>query len=278
MRNSEWSLDDKARIEIKSIVSNSKLYKSESFNKLAISTYTDSFIKKINNEYEKFKYDKSDDRYETGLGNLISDFRDDPNTIEKIKISIDRFFRNRMVLENDTMNPVFKTIALRLESKNEGVRGFYNGGIMRVREIAEDHIDLEKISYVLRADNLDSFLNKLFLKLKEGGFINTKTKDIDFLKAFTGKPLEEIYEKIKWEKTKKSCVYFICQLLKLKIPYTQIEHPFESEEKNYSKKLEYLFQDRKGNPIKEAYKLKDKLKEGVSEEVSELDKILKSLK
>ncbi len=165
-----------------------------------------------------------------------------------MEIATLRYFRNRLTVESKQSEDIFNVVYKKLEklyvlpNENHPLQAW---------EIDEngkpiDHIESDTLgnsylcSYVWLGNNVNDDLNKLFIELKNNNFIADDTDTVSFLSAFNGVEISKIENKIKWNGSKKLCVYFINQLL---------QEPKHIEEKNMWSKLENLFIDKEGEPM-----------------------------
>ena len=216
-----------------------KSYFKDKFGEEARMSFRLQYMQRLNKSFRTIMHNPTIENVETQLSILTARFSDDEKIHTGMMRVTCRYWRNIMTLENLQHLDVFPHIYKKCEDL----------------DAPETKISgLDEVSYTITNDNIEQVIKCLYLRLKQNRCISDDTKFSVFSNAFTGKPLNEITERIKWIRSKKLCVYFICQLLKIDLvgethKLDQLEHSIETEEYHYWKKLEHLFKDKNGESM-----------------------------
>ena len=229
-------------------------YFKDKFGEEARLSFALDFMQRLNKSFRTIMSNPTEDTVEVQLHILTGRFSDIEESHKAMMTATLRYWRNTMTLEDLQHMDVFNYIYKECQELD-----------VPIRKVKGDEIKaLEKVSYTLMSESISDILKGLYVRLKEQKCISDETGWVTFYDAFTGKPLKEIIKKIQWIRSKNLCVYFICQLLKIRIigdgfDLDQVEHSIESEEEHYWNKLENLFVDTNGKPMLYGDKIKSKM-------------------
>ena len=244
-------------------------YFKDKFGEEARMSFRLQYMQRLNTSFRVIMRNPNVEIVETQLSVLTSRFRDDEQSHIGMMRATYRYWRNIMTLEDLQDLDIFPHIYKKCEELDAPIRHFpEDGSILKVRVLNADGSELgadgsDDVSYTITNDNIEEVIRGLYLRLKQDRCISDDTKFSVFSNAFTGKPLNEITERIQWIRTKSLCVYFICQLLNINISglsrTSKIKHSIETEEYHYWKKFEHLFCDKKGKPMLYGDRVKEKM-------------------
>ena len=253
-----------------------KPYYKDKLEEEAIMSKRLQYMQSLNKSFRVIMRNPTEEIVETQVSLLTSEYKNDEQTHIGMMRATYRYWRNIMTLEDLQDLDIFPHIYKKCEELDAPIRHFpEDGSILKVRFLNADGSELgadgseaksrglDDVSFTITNDNIEQVIRGLYLRLKQDRCISDDTKFNVFSDAFSGKPLNEITERIQWIRSKSLCVYFICQLLNKDISglprEDKIKHSIETEEYHYWKKFEHLFCDKNGKPMLYGDRVKEKM-------------------